>query len=144
MADNYKPISKTRIYNIWCCMKARCDNTKVINFNIYWWRWITYCDKWKTFKWFYEDMEEWYSDILSLDRISNNGNYCKENCRWADRVTQCNNRSSNTFIEFNWMKKTIEEWSRFLNIKSSTLRQRYFCYKWSIEKCLTFKLTKNG
>lgn len=138
--NNYnKALYKTRIYRIWSNMKTRCSNTNIKDYYRYWWRWISFCEKWKHFEWFYEDMKDWYSESLTLDRINNNWNYCKENCRWTDLKTQSNNRISNTIIEFNWVKKTLEEWSRFLNIKSSTLRQRYFSYRWDIEKCLTFK-----
>lgn len=86
--------------------------------------------------------EEFWEDNTSIDRIDNNWNYSKENCKWSTRQEQCNNRRSNTFLEYNWLIKTIEEWSRFLKIKSSTLRQRYFWYKWNIEKCLTYNHIK--
>lgn len=32
---------------------------------------------------------------LTLDRIDVNGNYSKENCRWADWATQATNKQKN-------------------------------------------------
>lgn len=40
---------------------------------------------------FYEDMVE-RPEGMTLDRVDVNGNYCKENCRWADWSTQMKNR----------------------------------------------------
>lgn len=82
-------MSKTRQYRIWKSLRARCDNDVTENYGT---RGITYCEKWKTFEGFWEDMSDGYSDDLELDRINVDGNYTKENCRWVDGSLQSYNQ----------------------------------------------------
>jgi hypothetical protein len=126
----------SRIYNSWSDMKKRCTYKGSIGYARYGGRGITFDPKWSTFANFYNDMKDGYKDTLTLDRIDNNGNYCKENCRWVDRIVQCNNRSNNRIIFFNGMRKTLTEWSRFCDIKRSTLSQRINYYGWSLSRAL--------
>lgn len=88
---------KSRIYQCWANMKHRCNND-VCDYGR-----IKYSSRWELFENFYEDMKEGYSDVLTLDRIDNDGDYCKENCRWADTTTQMLNRrkpKSNTSSKY--------------------------------------------
>ena len=128
-------LSRTRIYKIWTWIKARCDNEKSTHYSYYWWRWITYDKKWENFEWFYEDMKEWYSDNLSIDRINSNKNYCKENCRWTTRKQQQRNMKSNRV--YKW--KCIAEWCEELGLNDSTIRARLREW-WSYKKALFTKL----
>ena len=52
----------------------------------------------------------------TLDRIDNDGDYCKGNCRWATRKEQCRNRRSNINITINNEQKCLMEWCKGLNI----------------------------
>lgn len=85
---------------------------------------------------FYRDMGE-RPEGMTLDRIDVNGDYCKENCRWATFKEQANNMRSNTYITFNNITKTISQWADYTGIKKDTLRNRLDRYHWSIERALT-------
>lgn len=77
----------TRIYKIWEDMKIRCRTH-----DSYLRKKITACQKWQDFLGFYEDMKDGYADNLEIDRIDNDKGYYKENCRWATKAVQMNNR----------------------------------------------------
>lgn len=81
-------MNDTRVYQCWADMKTRCDNTNNKFYDYYGGRGITYCDKWKTFDGFWEDMKDTYSDDLTLNRRDNDGNYCKNNCYWDTKNFQ--------------------------------------------------------
>lgn len=82
---------KTKTYNAWLNMRSRCSNESGPGWKNYGGRGITYCSAWEDFANFLHDMGE--SPIgLSLDRIDNDGNYEKDNCRWATRLEQVHNR----------------------------------------------------
>lgn len=81
-------MSTTRIYQCWADMKTRCDNPANKFYKDYGGRGITYCEKWKSFEGFFEDMGDSYSDDLTLNRRDNDGQYCKENCEWDNKNFQ--------------------------------------------------------
>jgi len=81
----------SKIYRIWANMITRCSNPKASNYKYYGGRGIAVCEDWKLFANFFRDMGE-CPDGLTLDRIDVNGNYEKQNCRWADWATQCSNK----------------------------------------------------
>lgn len=90
-------------YISWQSMKSRCDNPKDKDYPRYGGKGITYDIKWIKFTEFYKDMSDppyiRNTNIrLTLDRINNNGNYTKENCRWATLEQQQNNRNNNYCI----------------------------------------------
>jgi hypothetical protein len=89
-----------------------------------------------SFAGFYEDMGPTFKAGLTIDRIDNNKGYSKENCRWVNRMVQANNRRSNRLICIRGETNTLEQWIRIMNLKSSTVRQRFYGLNWSIERAL--------
>ena len=135
-----KNLSKHRLYHSWFQMKQRCDKPHNPFYNRYGGRGISYDPRWSSFEKFLDDMESSWKPNTSLDREDNDGNYCKENCRWADPVTQSNNRRNRREFEHNGNSMTLTEWSGEVGISRSTLSQRYYGMGWSVEKTLTTPL----
>ncbi len=106
--------SGTRIYTIWAGMIKRCENPKVIHFADYGGRGITVCPEWRSsFEAFFDwAMANGYTHELTLDRKENDLGYSPENCRWADWVTQQNNRRNTRIVEAFGDRKSLMNWSR--------------------------------
>lgn len=80
-----------RTYSSWQAMRARCLIKSHVSYQNYGGRGITIDDRWNLFENFLVDMGE-RPKGLTLDRIDVNGDYTKENCRWASPQTQAQNR----------------------------------------------------
>jgi len=105
----------TRTYKSWQGVKERCLNKNNQSYSSYGGRGIGFCDRWKKFSLFLEDMGECPIG-MSLDRIENSGNYEPTNCRWATPTEQANNRRSNLLITLGEETNTLAEWCRIYNI----------------------------
>mgnify|MGYP001607689769 FL=1 len=130
---------QSRFYQIWANMKQRCLNKNMLYYWNYGGRGIKVSDEWLQFEGFKKDMYKTYKNDLTIDRIDSNGNYCKENCRWATRTEQNNNARTNKIIEYRGIKRTFSQWVALLGLKGSTIRQRYYVYKWDIDKCFNYR-----
>lgn len=106
-------------------MRYRCDNKNNQAYEMYGARGIKVCDEWQEFGAFRDwAFKNGYSDNLTLDRIDVNGNYEPSNCRWADAVTQMNNRRSTPHYTVDGRSLTISQWSRETGIPRSTILNR--------------------
>lgn len=87
-----------RIYVIYHGIKKRCEKKDSTGYNNYGGRGIKL--KWKSFEEFRDDMLKSYNEhckkfgekYTTIDRIDNDGNYCKENCKWSTYKEQNKNR----------------------------------------------------
>lgn len=115
--------TKHRLHNVYYNMKQRCLNPNHPDYHYYGGRGIRICDRWlKGIKFFCEDMDESFSSGLTLDRIDVNGDYCKENCRWATRAEQSNNKRiyTNSPTKFSGVSKHMGRWrARYFNNKEA-------------------------
>lgn len=103
-------VTNTRLYNIWCGMKSRCNGSKsVLCTKYYQERGIKVCVEWQTFAPFMNwALSNGYDDNLSIDRINNDLGYEPANCRWATRVQQMANtrkRCDAKTSRFKWVSK---------------------------------------
>ena len=124
-------MSHTRFYGIYLSIIQRCSYSKSENYYLYGGRGIKCL--WKSFEEFKNDM---YEDDLkhskvygekntSIDRVDVNGNYCKNNCRWATWKLQGNNKRNNHIItNSNGESHTIAEWSDLVHINRTTILDR--------------------
>lgn len=115
----------TRLYEIWCSMKKRCNNPHAKNYDRYGGRGITVCSEWEQF----EPFRDWalsvgYAEALTLERKDVNGNYCPENCTWIPQKRQARNRTSNKNIQINGETHTLVEWCEIRKLNYSTVYSR--------------------
>lgn len=89
-----KTVLYPRLYNIWRCMRQRCNNKNASHYEYYGGRGIRVCNLWNESS---GDFIEWalshgYRDDLELDRINSCGDYSPENCRWVTKLENLRNR----------------------------------------------------
>lgn len=131
------------LYRIFVWILERCNCKTSSRYGYYWWRWIK-CLR-KDYEEFKNDMlesyvehcNEYWEKNTTLDRINNNWNYCRENCKWATKQEQASNRRTNIKEIRNWEELTITE---IYNIASPVVKYWTFYYRYihgrSIEEAL--------
>ena len=114
---------KTPEYQSWCNMNQRCNNPNDPKFADYGGRGIKVCERWTDFSIFLADMGM-RPEGTTIDRIDADKGYSPENCRWATKRQQQNNRRANVFIEIDGETLTLAEWSLRLGRNYKTVQAR--------------------
>ena len=108
-------------YICWKNMVKRCKDTSHKNYGG---RGITVCQRWLDFCNFLADMGERTSPKHTIERVNNNKGYSRENCIWAIRKVQANNKRNNHNLTYLGETKSMAVWAEELGINYSTLRSR--------------------
>ena len=127
--------SNTPAYYVWHNMRVRFNYKKSNSFNNYGKRGIGVCKRWENFLNLFKDMGQPPSN-MTIERIDNDKGYSINNCRWASRIEQGNNKRNNILITHNGETKTLSQWAGKLGLKYTTLRQRLFVYGWTMDQCI--------
>lgn len=130
-----------KFYKTWISIRHRCSNrAKNGNKKTYFARGVRVCDRWQKFEYFFVDMFKSYmehykqfGEDTEIDRIDNGLGYTHKNCRWVTHRENTNNRRNRKTLK----GKTLTEWAKILNLKRSTLAQRFYVYGWSVDRTLS-------
>lgn len=119
------PLDK-RLYEIWRKMHYRCESEKHSHYKHYGGRGIRVCEEWNSFVYFAKwAIENGYNENLTLDRIDVDANYEPNNCQWATRKEQANNRRYGLRVkDFDEIKSKT---------KTFSVRQRGIKWEYRIE-----------
>lgn len=125
-------------HRAWTAMKSRCYTKSNIGYPYYGGRGIVVCDRWlHSFENFLADMGLKPGLEYSLDRIDSNGNYSPNNCRWAIRTTQDNNRRTSRFLTWNGKTQTVAQWGKEVGLSRTTILNR-LDWGWPVEDALSW------
>lgn len=110
-------------YRSWYYMIDRCYNKANSQYKNYGARGIIVCKEWLSYEKFLSDMGK-KPNWGTIDRIDNDGNYCKENCKWSTYKEQANNRSNNRVITFDNKTMNITQWAKLLGVNRNSFQSR--------------------
>lgn len=114
-------------YSSWKNMKSRCKKGYVL------------APEFAVFKSFLAIMEPCPSKEFTLDRVDHeNLNYSPDNCRWADKYTQNQNKGNNVHLTYLGKTFTVSVWAKRTNQKPDTLYHRK-ASGWSDAEIITGK-----
>lgn len=133
-------MSKHPLYKKFSNIQRRCESPQSKDYKRYGARGIKCL--WKDFESFYADMGESYFNHVSqngqkntqIDRIDNDGHYCKKNCHWVTPRQNAYNRSNNRTFTVKGKEMSLREMSERYSVKLSTLKTRIYVLNWKPEK----------
>ena len=125
-SEDFKIKKRDKMRVVYNSMKLRCRDEKHSSFKWYGNRGIKICLRWlKSFNNFYKDMEKTYRLGYCLDRIDNNGNYCKDNCRWTTHQKNARNKSNTRKLTYKGQTKALYDWANEVGLSTDIVAGRY-------------------
>ncbi len=122
-------------YRIWSLMKDRCLNVDGKAYPEWGGRGIALCDAWHDFEGFYADMGPRPSPEHQLDRKDNDGPYSPDNCRWATRIEQANNKRNNVILEVRGVAQSVARWAAQVGVSEFMIHKRLW-RGWEAEEAI--------
>lgn len=114
----------TRVYTIWCNMKARCLNANHPAYHNYGGRGISIASQWLKFDAFFNDVGHPPDNSHTLDRIDNNKGYEPGNVRWVQRAVQARNTRQNIWVTIDGNTKCLHDWCDEYKIAAASVYRR--------------------
>lgn len=124
-------------YRVFLGIRQRCENANNNSFIDYGCRGIS-CE-WISFVSFKNDMYESYLEHskshngdTTIERIDNEGNYCKDNCKWITKGEQSLNKRSSRILKIFGEEKTLSQWSDKYGVGTTVISRRIE-HGWELE-----------
>lgn len=118
-------LSRSPEYRIWIGMKNRCYNVGDPSYAEYGGRGVTVAPEWMdSFDSFIQSIGKRPSAKHSIDRIDNSKGYRPDNCRWATKSEQANNRRSSILITIEGITRSVTEWADVVGVHKTLIYQR--------------------
>lgn len=135
---------RAKLNGLWVQMRQRCENPNSPRYADYGGRGIGVCDRWSTFQSFVDDMGSRPSPLHTLERIENNGNYEPNNCRWATRQEQSQNKRNCIYVTLGESRLTLKAACRELSLPYKSIHRRMTVLGWDAERALNTPVVPGG
>lgn len=120
-------VSQTLTYKAWTRINKRCHDPRSDKWEYYGGRGIIVCPEWRhDFTAFLSDVGECPGPEYSIDRWPDqNGNYEKNNTRWATKIQQMRNKRCNIWTTYKGKPRLMVEVCEELSLPYFAIRKRY-------------------
>jgi hypothetical protein len=123
-------------YAAWVKMFQRCYNPSNRKYLRYGGRGIQVCGRWKDFAKFLEDMGPRPFIGASLERLDNDGDYCKTNCVWATAKQQARNKSNTLYVDYQGTSQKLADLVKGSGPTYARVYARIYRLGWSVERAI--------
>lgn len=141
------PGTQHPLYRVWKGMKYRCGNPNSKDYANYGGRGVYVCNEWvNDFAVFYLwAVDAGWESGLQLDRQDNDGPYHPDNCRWATRRQNMDNRRSTRRFEYEGDLLTAREiYDRSNPVVNFVAFLRRLYEGWSVDDAINLHNMING